>query len=149
MTSGLRGADIRAKFDHPVIDADGHVVEVAPVYEEYVAKVAGPDLRDEIMETIKRSTGHWYELTDAERFEGHVPRPAFWVHPAKNTGDLATAILPNLTRARMDEIGVDVSIVYPTFGLVVPRIPNGDVRRAACRPSISCTRNCSAITPTA
>ena len=133
MTSGMKGADIRAKFDHPVIDADGHVVEVAPVYEEYLAKVAGPDLRNEIIETIKRSTRHWYELTDAERTEGHVPRPPFWVHPARNTDDLATAILPNLTRARMDEIGVDVSIVYPTFGLLVPRIPIDDMRRAACR----------------
>ena len=133
MTSGLSGAEIRAKFDHPVIDADGHIVEVAPVYEEYIAKVAGPELRDRVIKHLKDGVRHWYGLSDEERFEKHVQRPAFWVHPASNTYDLATAMLPNLMRSRMDEIGIDLSIVYPTFGLLVPRIPEEDVRRAACR----------------
>ena len=133
MTSDLRAADLRARFDHPVIDADGHIVEVAPVYEEYVSKVAGPQLRDRIIKYLKHSVRHWYGLSDEERFEQHVQRPPFWVHPAKNTYDLATAMLPNLMRARMDEIGIDFSIIYPTFGLLLPRIPEEDVRRAACR----------------
>ena len=133
MTSGLSGAEIRAKFDHPVIDADGHIVEVAPVYEEYIAKVAGPELRDRVIKHLKDGVRLWYGLTDEERFERHVQRPAFWVHPASNTYDLATAVMPNLMRSRMDEIGIDLSIVYPTFGLLVPRIPEEDVRRAACR----------------
>ncbi len=133
MTSHLSAADIRAKFDHPVIDADGHIVEVAPVYEEYISKVAGPELRDRVIEHLKNMVRQWYNVSDEERFERHIQRPAFWVHPAKNTYDLATAMLPNLMRARMDEIGIDFSIVYPTFGLLVPRIPEDDVRRAACR----------------
>ena len=133
MTSGLSGADIRTKIDHPVIDADGHVVEIAPVFEDYVAKVAGLELRDRVIDTLKDGVRYWYGLSDEERFERRAMRPAFWVHPAGNTDDLATAVLPNLMRARMDEIGVDLSIVYPTFGLLLPRIPDEDVRRAACR----------------
>ena len=64
MTSDLRAADLRARFDHPVIDADGHIVEVAPVYEEYVSKVAGPQLRDRIIKYLKDSVRHWYGLSD-------------------------------------------------------------------------------------
>ena len=98
---------------------------------EYIAKVAGPELRDRVIKHLKDGVRLWYGLTDEERFERHVQRPAFWIHPASNTYDLATAVMPNLMRSRMDEIGIDLSIVYPTFGLLVPRIPEEDVRRAA------------------
>ncbi len=77
MTSHLSAADIRAKFDHPVIDADGHIVEVAPVYEEYISKVAGPELRDRVIEHLKNMVRQWYNVSDEERFERHIQRPAF------------------------------------------------------------------------
>jgi predicted TIM-barrel fold metal-dependent hydrolase len=133
MSSGLSGVDIHAKLDHPVIDADGHVVEVAPVYEDYLTQVAGPDLRDRVVAAFKRNANHWYEASDEERQAKRVLRPPFWIHPASNTDDLATAIMPNMTRARMDEIGVDVSLIYPTFGLTVPRIGDDEIRQVACR----------------
>ena len=133
MTSGLSATEIRAKLDHPVIDADGHIVEVAPVYEEYIAKVAGPEVRDRAVAGMKGPLRLWYDLSEEERFARHLARPPFWVHPASNSYDLATAVLPALMRARMDEIGIDLGIVYPTFGLQVPRVADDEIRRAMCR----------------
>ena len=133
MTSGLSATEIRARLDHPVIDADGHIVEVAPVYEEYIAKVAGPEVRDRAVAGMKGPLRLWYDLSEEERFARHLARPPFWVHPASNSYDLATAVLPGLMRARMDEIGIDLGIVYPTFGLQVPRVADDEIRRAMCR----------------
>ena len=37
-------ARVRARLDHPVIDADGHIVECTPVLLEYMKDVGGPGL---------------------------------------------------------------------------------------------------------
>ena len=38
-----RSSEIRNTFDHPVIDADGHMVEVFSVMFDYLKQVGGPD----------------------------------------------------------------------------------------------------------
>ena len=42
-------------------------------------------------------------------------------------------MLPRLLYERLDELGLDFSVLYPTTGLSVPFISNDEVRRAACR----------------
>ena len=37
-------AQVRARLDHPVIDADGHTVEFMPAVREVLAAVAGSDV---------------------------------------------------------------------------------------------------------
>ena len=39
---------LRAKLDHPVIDGDGHLVEPAPLFQNYLQKTGGKDLVDAI-----------------------------------------------------------------------------------------------------
>ena len=41
-----RSARIRAGLKHPVIDADGHVIEYGPAYFEYLKKAGGPALAE-------------------------------------------------------------------------------------------------------
>ena len=45
-----RAAEVRAGLSHPVIDADGHFVEVAPLLNEemltYLEEMGGPEVRD-------------------------------------------------------------------------------------------------------
>ncbi len=36
--------DIRARLDHLVIDADGHMLEYIPVYLDFLKQVAGPKM---------------------------------------------------------------------------------------------------------
>jgi hypothetical protein len=38
-------AAIRSRFDHPVIDGDGHLIEYLPLLFDMVRDVAGPDVQ--------------------------------------------------------------------------------------------------------
>jgi predicted TIM-barrel fold metal-dependent hydrolase len=60
-------------------------------------------------------------------------RRPFHSLPSRNTHDRSTAMIPRLLYTRMDEIGVDFSILYPTVGLDMMFIKNDEIRRAACR----------------
>ena len=61
-------------------------------------------------------------------------QPAWWGVPTKNTRDRATAMLPKLLYERMDELGIDFGVIYPTGGaLFAPFLRDDEIRRAACR----------------
>jgi predicted TIM-barrel fold metal-dependent hydrolase len=121
-------AEIRAQIPHPIIDADGHHVEVTPVLLDYVKDVGGTA-------ALARFEQHYTQLmahgTADGRGNWHV-QPRHWVLPA-DTLDRATASLPRLYHERMDEIGLDVSLVYPTHALAHQMIGDDDLRRTACR----------------
>lgn len=53
--------------------------------------------------------------------------------PTKNTLDRATATLPKLLYERLEEMGIDFAILYPTQGMFAPHINDEEVRGAACR----------------
>jgi len=75
-----------------------------------------------------------------ERRRRRISQEAFWGHPSKNTKDLATAVFPRLLAERLDEIGLDFAIIYPTGGLRVPRVGADEPPLApttSSRPSIS------------
>ena len=60
---------IRERLDHPVIDSDGHLVEVRPVAMEYIAAAGGADIVERFSEE-QRSTflsRDWYGLSDGRR----------------------------------------------------------------------------------
>lgn len=42
-------------------------------------------------------------------------------------------MLPKLLYERLDDFGLDVSILYPTFGLLAPHLDDQEIRLAACR----------------
>ncbi len=46
MATGTNGksAAIRAKLNHPIIDSDGHWIDYAPAFLEYLRDSAGPKL---------------------------------------------------------------------------------------------------------
>jgi predicted TIM-barrel fold metal-dependent hydrolase len=124
-------AAIRARLGHPVIDADGHAAEYAPAFVEYLRRVAGPKLVERYV--AKRAAGGWFGLTPAERLRRRVTRPSAWTLPTVNVRDRATAMLPRLLRERMDDFGLDFSIVYSTLALEVMREEDEELRRATCR----------------
>src|SRR5262249_44791330 len=53
--------------------------------------------------------------------------------PARNTTDLATALFPKLMHERLPEMGLDLSVVYPTMGLMIVEIEDDELRRASAR----------------
>jgi predicted TIM-barrel fold metal-dependent hydrolase len=119
--SKLTGADIRAKLNHPVVDADGHMIETTFAILDFLKQVAGADM-------AKRYEGVLNEDMQARG------RRAVWVG---NSGpasiDRATAMLPRLFYDRLDEAGIDFGIVYGTHALSVLRIGDDEMRPAIYR----------------
>jgi len=69
----------------------------------------------------------------AERRRRRVGQEAFWSSPSENVLDRATAMLPRLMYERLDDLGIDFCVVYPTSGLSYHRMPDARLRRAICR----------------
>ena len=133
--SGSKSADVRARLNHPVIDTDGHTVELTPVYFDYIKEIGGADMvKRHKLAVGSRANNRWMQMSEEERRDNRATCPPWWARPAKNTLDRATASLPRLLHQRMNELGMDFTVLYPTFGLTEPpRIEEEEVRRAACR----------------
>jgi len=134
--SGRSSAEIRERLDHPVIDIDGHSIEYFPALADHL-RDEGVDLSSpQMRRLLPGSFGpyqSWHELDGAERASARVSRPPWWGSPARNTRDLATALFPALLHERLDEFGIDVSVVYPSVGLIYMHLDDADERRGACR----------------
>jgi predicted TIM-barrel fold metal-dependent hydrolase len=137
LTKKSRSAEIRAKLDHPIVDGDAHIVEVQPVFVEYLKQVAGPDITaryTRLMTTDGGPFGYYAFDSDAERRARGIIRPPHWVVPARNTVDRATAMLPGLLRERMDELGIDFAVVFTSLGLAFFELgADPELSQAACR----------------
>src|SRR5437764_5164179 len=123
---------IRAKLPHPVIDGDGHWVEYTPVFAEKIRKAVG-DLRANGLLASPRRIPDALAITTEERKTRGAAMEGQWGRQAVNTRDRATAMMPKMLTARMDEIGSDYAIVYPPAGLGIPRIADDATRRAVIR----------------
>ena len=123
---------IRAKLSHPVIDGDGHWVEYTPVFAEKIRKAVG-DLGANGFLQSQRRIPDALEMTTEQRKAKGAAMEGQWGRQAVNTRDRATAMMPMMLYDRMDEIGSDYAIVYPTAGLGIPRIADDATRRAVIR----------------
>src|SRR6266403_2023844 len=123
---------IRSQLKHPIVDGDGHWLEYAPVFSEKMRKAAGDKSADGFLAAL-RSTTDALKMTPEERRRRRVAMPNFWNRQAENTLDRATAMMPKMLYERLDEIGLDFAIVYPTAGLRLPRIKDDETRRAVIR----------------
>jgi predicted TIM-barrel fold metal-dependent hydrolase len=125
-------AAIRERLDHPVIDADGHLIEYNPLVRDLLVEEAGESLAkrfDAVVhgsEIVRRvPLARWRELG--------MSRFSWWGLPTRNTLDRATAMLPALMHRRLDELGIDYALLYPTYGLTVTALDDAELRRAAAR----------------
>jgi predicted TIM-barrel fold metal-dependent hydrolase len=133
-TQRSRSAEIRARLSHPIIDSDGHAAEFEPAVFDYMKNIGGSS----IVERFKTAPDVpfaplWYRLSRQERHERRVPRAQWWVHPTKNTLDRATSSLPKLLHKRLDEMGLDFTVVYPSMGIAALHMGDEELRRVACR----------------
>ena len=120
------------RLKHPIIDADGHWAEFAPHMREEFRRIGGDtavEALDVASARIPRSLG----MSVAERRRRRVGQEAFWFLPTKNTLDRATAMMPRLMYERLDDLGLDFCVVYPTSGLGYNRLQPERLRRAICR----------------
>ena len=106
MTASLSAPQIKARLDHPIIDADGHWIEYGPVFTEELRRVGGEDAV-EGWNAVRNGTRGALGMSVEERRRRRISQEAFCGHPSKNTKDLATALFPRLLAERLDEIGLD------------------------------------------
>jgi len=123
---------IRAKLSHPVIDGDGHWIEYTPVFAEKMRKVVG-DKGAEGFLAQQRFIPDSLRLSIETRKERGVGMQGYWGRQSTNTRDRATAMMPRMLYDRLDELGIDFGIVYPTAGLGIPRIEDDETRHAVIR----------------
>lgn len=125
-------ARVRDQLDHPVIDTDGHVIEYLPWVRDLVTDIAGEDVARRFDQMVMSSTAIRGVPTELRRQAG-VTRNAWWGVPARNTLDRATAMLPELLHERLDQLGIDVALLYPTYGLTVTAFADDELRQAMAR----------------
>jgi predicted TIM-barrel fold metal-dependent hydrolase len=123
---------LRAGFNHPVIDADGHWIEYGPVMREEFKRIGG-DAAAEAYDLAASRVPTALKMSVADRARKRVGMESFWSSPSENVLDRATAMLPRLMYERLDDLGIDFCVVYPTAGLGYHRMPDTRMRRAICR----------------
>ena len=124
---------IRCQLDHPVIDADGHTSEYLPALGEYFREVGITIDFNELFRGVLGATADWYDHTPDERRRKHLTKSPWWTRPMRDARDRAAGCFPRYLRERMDELGCDLSIVYPSAGLGFLQLPNEELRRGTCR----------------
>ncbi len=121
---------------HPVIDIDGHMAEHLPTLAPYLEgeglSLDHPSLR-RLLPAYGGTDVAWHEQTPAERAATRTPRGPWWSSPARQTIDLATALFPELLHERLDEMGIDFGVVYPSLGLAFLHTDDDRYRRGTCR----------------
>jgi predicted TIM-barrel fold metal-dependent hydrolase len=113
-------AAIRARIDHPVIDADGHISEHTPLLLDLMEEEVGSAVAARVRTVLS--------TPDPAR-----PPATVFGTPTKNTLDRATAELPELLRRRLDQFGIDYALLYPGMPLVTVSHENEEVRRSVAR----------------
>ena len=125
--------EVRSRIGHPVIDSDGHLLEVMPLVVDMVGEVGGAKMRERYQKGLDEAVGaQWHQMSNDQRRYDFITAPGWWFE-SPSTLDRVTATLPKLMHRRMDEMGIDFAVLYPTYGLFFDRIPDVEVRQAACR----------------
>ena len=133
---GDDAAAVRSRLDHPIVDVDGHIVESIPLVVDFMRRVAGDDVADRFASSVpsfaSRDGVLLARVQDVPARAPGVFIPPWW-SVASNARDRATAFLPNLLHERLDEIGLDFTVLYSSVGLVCFAHPDDEIRRGSCR----------------
>ena len=124
---------VRRRLTHPVIDSDGHLLEFLPLVRDNLVQLAGESVATRFDAMVTRQRPRKRFLTGEECRRQGAHQTAFWAVPAENTLDRATAILPKLLYRRLEQIGIDFAVLYPSFGISVVGVPDEELRLAASR----------------
>src|SRR4051812_34058386 len=125
MSKLTKSAEIRAKIGHPVIDCDGHLVEYPATFVDYLREVGGSEFADRYLAKYRNPRPR---PSMEERRYRRLRKAYWWGVPTTPVKDAVTIFLPRLMHERMDDFGLDVSILFPTLGIVVGTVPDDEDR---------------------
>ncbi len=124
-------ARIRQQLGHPILDGDGHWIEALPVLVDYIRDAGGAEMAERYLKS-QSGGGGWYGATWEERRNKRLRRGNWWITTA-DTEDFASGMLPGLLTERMDDLGLDFAIIYPTRCLGANNIQQDEMRQVVCR----------------
>src|SRR5438874_9434090 len=104
---------LRARLNHPIIDADGHWAEFPPLMREEFKRIGG-DTAVEALDMASARIPNSLSMSVAERRRRRIGQEAFWFLPTRNTLDRATAMMPRLLYERHEDLGLDFLVVFTT-----------------------------------
>src|SRR3989449_3241709 len=84
---------LRSRLSHPIIDADGHWLEYAPIMREEFRRIGG-DAAAEALALASDRIPSSLRMSLAERRRRRAGQEAFWGAPRENVLHPATARLP-------------------------------------------------------
>ena len=125
--------EIRAELGYPVIDVDGHILEFMPAALPYVRESLGQKLFDQYVSSRTPLKASMSFSDVPSRTETRHPQLGWWASPVDNPRDLATSIFPRLLHERVEELGMDLMVVFSTNSMGSGGIPNEELRRGVCR----------------
>jgi predicted TIM-barrel fold metal-dependent hydrolase len=135
-----KAAQVRERVGHPIVDADGHFVEIGPIlHDELVASLeefGGARLRERFLagRTAPTDTAsNLADRADPSIREQWRAMPSWWGWPTHDARDRATAHLPALLYERLDELGIDFTILYPSMSLAFFEEADEELSSALCR----------------
>ncbi len=133
MTEPTRSAAIRAALGHPVIDGDGHIIEMIPVFADFIRDHRRGDIVEDavIFNMERRSAEREPAIPMSERRSSGLV-PATWTIPT-DAEYFATVTTPARYHERLGEAGIDFAVLCPTFGLPLLQIDDPDHRVTVCR----------------
>lgn len=126
-------AEVKSALGHPVVDVDGHVQEHLPAVEPYLEAALGPAAWERYRRALKPVDGFGLHEDLPRRRRTRAPQGNWWGTPARNTRDLATVTLPALLHERVEEIGIDFAVLYPSKALGSAGIDDDAIRQGVCR----------------
>ena len=132
-TLSSRVAAVRDAIDHPIIDSDGHLIEYLPLVRDFLVEEADKSVATGFDRMVKSALPRVAVPSLADRRQRGIHAVGVWGIPTKNTLDRATVMLPELQYRRLDELGIDFAVLYPTYGLPVKALPNDELRCALAR----------------
>ncbi len=128
-------ARLRARLDHPVIDGDGHYIDLRAPFHAFVRDHGAGALLEGFQPyagSVFSSLGKpWGQQTPAERLVSRDPAPPFWVPPA-DTDYFASVTIPRLYHERLAEAGIDFAVLYPTVAFGLLHADGDEARRGLC-----------------
>jgi predicted TIM-barrel fold metal-dependent hydrolase len=126
-------AAVREAVGHPIIDSDGHMLEVLDAAQPFLRESLGSARYDEWHTRGPAARASQRARTLDERRRTRTPQGSWWGGPpASNVRDRATATLPALLHERLDELGIDFTVLYPTNTLLTCAEEDPDLRRGLC-----------------
>ena len=125
--------EVAQAVGHPIIDADGHILEFAPAALPYVREAMGPHAFERYLAGRSPLHAAMAGPTLAERRASRIPQSPWWGTPARHTLDVATSLAPRLLHERLQELGFSYSILYPTSGMGAAGVADDEIRAGLCR----------------